>query len=152
MNKIPLSEGQQHAPCFCATWRCACLLLRQSCLHQQLHKKKLADWNILLTSSSLLYIHLMENIYRPHIGCTAFIKTQQNYHICITYCKSIHMTMMRTHPITHNTSTVAAVCCLWLVATTASRSACSHLIPIKPGWHLQHGWDVKLGIYVQYSK
>lgn len=47
--------------------------------------------------------------------------------------------MTRTHPITHNTRTVVTVC-LWFVATTASRSACSHLIPMKPGWHLQQGW------------
>lgn len=60
------------------------------------------------------------------------------YPIQVTYCKSVHNTMMRTHPITHNTSIVAMVCCLWLVATTASRSACSHLVPTKPWWHLQH--------------
>lgn len=56
-----------------------------------------------------------------------------------THCSSIHRSMTRTHPITHNTRTVVTVC-LWFVATTASRSACSHLIPMKPGWHLQQGW------------
>lgn len=71
-------------------------------------------------------------------------------HIHITYCSSVHRTMMRTHAITHNTSTVATVCCLWLVATTASRSACSHLIPTNPGWHLQHmvGGDSLMYQYV----
>lgn len=58
------------------------------------------------------------------------------YNVPFTYCSSAHITMMRTLPITHNIRTVATVCCLWLVATTASRSACSHLIPTKPGWHL----------------
>lgn len=56
-----------------------------------------------------------------------------------THCSSIHRSMTRTHPITHNTRTVVTVC-LCFVATTASRSACSHLIPMKPGWHLQQGW------------
>lgn len=46
--------------------------------------------------------------------------------------------MTRTHPITHITSTVVTVC-LWFVATTASRSACSHLVPTKPWWHLGTG-------------
>ena len=70
----------------------------------------------------------------------------------ITYCNSVHNTMMRTHPITHNTSTVATVCFLWLVATTASRSACSHLIPTKPGWHLQRGRKITSGTHADDLK
>lgn len=77
--------------------------------------------------------------------------TKKNSIIPITYCSSVHKTMMRTHPITHITSTVATVCCLWLVATTASRSACSHLTPTKPAWHLQHGWTISHHSVVQSS-
>lgn len=55
-----------------------------------------------------------------------------------TYCKRVQSSIVKTQPITHRTSTVATVCCLWLVATTASRSACSHRIPTKPWWHLSN--------------
>lgn len=57
----------------------------------------------------------------------------------VTHCSNAHRSMTRTQPMTHITSAVATVCCLWLVATTASRSACSHRTPTKPAWHLQQG-------------
>lgn len=61
-----------------------------------------------------------------------------------THFSKVQSSMSRTLPTTHNTSMVATVCCLWLDATTAKRSACSHRIPIKPGWHLHKHTQVSI--------
>lgn len=37
-DTVPLSEGRKDTLCFCGLWWCACLCLRHSCLHQQLHE------------------------------------------------------------------------------------------------------------------
>lgn len=81
--------------------------------------------------------------------CVPNLSTGVRFTRCATYCKRVQSSMTSTQPITHSTITVAMVCCLWLVATTASRSACSHLIPTKPGWHLRHGGECNIAYILE---
>lgn len=53
------------------------------------------------------------------------------------YFIMVQSSTRRTLPNMPSINMVANVCCRWLAATTASRSACSQRIPMKPGWHLK---------------
>lgn len=93
------------------------------------------------TSMGTHVLHVHSTQYMKgilHITVSKYIQLMKivGYPKYTSYFIMVQSSTSRTLPNMPSINIVANVCCLWLVATTASRSAYSQRTPMKPGWHL----------------